>query len=63
MIRMPVLDLGKCNYCGLCVSVCYCNVLVVIDEVLTARDLTILKGCEGKSSTQAVKEEEVLEPA
>ncbi len=32
---MPVLDLGKCNYCGLCVSVCYCNVLVVIDEVLT----------------------------
>jgi MinD superfamily P-loop ATPase len=32
---MPVLDLGKCNYCGLCVSVCYYNVLVVIDEVLT----------------------------
>ena len=34
MIRMPVLDLGNCNYCGLCVSVCYYNALVVINEVL-----------------------------
>ena len=35
MVRMPVLDLEKCNCCGLCVSVCYCNALVVINEVLT----------------------------
>ncbi len=39
------------------------KILLDIDEVLTARDLTILKGCEGKSSNQAVMEEEVLEPA
>ena len=35
MVRMPVLDLGKWNCCGLCVSVCYCNALVVVNEVLT----------------------------
>jgi len=35
MVRMPVLDLEKCNCCLLCVSVCHCNALVVIDEVLT----------------------------
>jgi len=35
MIRMPVLDLEKCNGCGLCVSVCYCSALIMIDGVVT----------------------------
>jgi len=35
MIRMPVLDLEKCNGCSLCVSVCYCNALIIIDNVVT----------------------------
>lgn len=35
MIRMPVLDLEKCNGCGLCISVCYCSALVMVDDVVT----------------------------
>ena len=35
MIRMPYLDLGKCNGCGLCISVCYCGALVMIDNVVS----------------------------
>ncbi len=39
------------------------KILLDIDEVLTAHDLTVLQSFEGKSNPQAVKEEEVLEPA
>ncbi len=35
MAEMPVIDRGKCNGCGLCVSVCYCNALVLVDNVIT----------------------------
>ena len=35
MIEMPVLDQEKCNGCGLCVSVCYCNALIFVDNVVT----------------------------
>ena len=35
MIRMPVLDLEKCNGCGLCVSVCYCKALIMVNGVVT----------------------------
>jgi len=48
---MPVLDLGKCNYCELCVSVCYCNVLVVIDEVLTVVET---ESCDWFTDCEAV---------
>jgi len=54
---MPVLDLGKCNYCGLCVSVCYCNVLVVIDEVLTVVETERCDwctDCEAVCPTEAI---------
>ncbi len=51
MIRIPVLDLGKCNYCGLCVSVCYCNALVVINEVLV---LVETERCDWCTDCEAV---------
>ena len=35
MAVMPVIDQVKCNGCGLCVSVCTCNALVLIDNVVT----------------------------
>lgn len=35
MSLMPVIILEKCNGCGLCVSVCRCNALVVIGKVVT----------------------------
>ena len=35
VIEMPVVDEAKCNGCGLCVSVCYCNALVLVGGVVT----------------------------
>ena len=35
MAEMPVIDWEKCDGCGLCVSVCYCNALVLVDNVIT----------------------------
>ena len=35
MSEMPVIDQGKCNGCGLCVSVCRCKALVLVDDVIT----------------------------
>ena len=35
MIEMPLVDQEKCNGCGLCVSVCYCSALVLVDNVVT----------------------------
>lgn len=35
MIEMPVVNEAKCNGCGLCVSVCYCNALVLVGGVVT----------------------------
>ena len=35
VVEMPVVDKEKCNGCGLCVSVCYCNALVLVGSVVT----------------------------
>ena len=35
LVEMPVLDQEKCNGCGLCISVCSCNAIVLIDNVIT----------------------------
>ena len=34
LAEMPVIDQEKCNGCGLCVSVCSCDALVMIDNVV-----------------------------
>jgi MinD superfamily P-loop ATPase len=35
MAEMPVIDRTKCDGCGLCVSVCANNVLILVDRVVT----------------------------
>ena len=34
-VEMPIVDTEKCNGCGLCVSVCYCNALVLVSGMIT----------------------------
>ena len=34
MSEMPIIDSTKCNGCGLCISVCSCNGLVMVDRVV-----------------------------
>lgn len=29
---MPIIDLSKCNGCGLCVEVCLCRKLILVDN-------------------------------
>ncbi len=35
MAEMPAIDTERCNGCGLCVSVCLCNALVMVGKVIT----------------------------
>ncbi len=35
MVEMPTIYREKCNGCGLCISVCRCGALVLIDNTVT----------------------------
>ena len=35
MIEMPVIDLEKCNGCGLCIGACACKAVVLINNVVS----------------------------
>ena len=34
MAEMPEIDQEKCNGCGLCISVCSCNTIVLVESVI-----------------------------
>ena len=35
MSCMPVIDIEKCNGCGICVEVCSCGALVLVNNIIT----------------------------
>ena len=39
MLEMPVVNPIKCNGCGLCISVCRCRALVMVDNVIIVTEV------------------------
>jgi ferredoxin len=35
LAQMPVIDTEKCNGCGLCITVCSCKILVMVENVIS----------------------------
>jgi len=42
LLQMPVIDHEKCNLCKLCIDICPCGVISIIDNVVT---LSCKKDC------------------
>ena len=45
LTEMPVIDREKCNGCGLCISVCSYNALVLVDNVATVIEVEECDWC------------------
>jgi len=55
--QMPVIDQARCNGCGLCVSVCRCGALVLINNVITVVETEECRWCtycEAVCPTEAI---------
>ena len=39
MFEMPLVDKEKCNGCGLCISVCSCGALVMVNNIVTVIEI------------------------
>jgi len=53
----PIIDVQKCDGCGLCVTVCQCNALVVVNSVVTfieAPECDWCTDCEAVCHTGAI---------
>lgn len=42
---MLLIDLGKCNGCGLCVEVCYCQNLMLVGRKVEKKEHRECPGC------------------
>ena len=57
MVKMPKINQEKCNLCGLCVSVCKCGAIVLIQDKITiieTEDCHWCTTCEAVCPTGAV---------
>ncbi len=57
MTEMPLIDRNKCNGCGLCLGVCLCGALVLVDNciaVIETEDCHWCTECEAICPTGAI---------
>ncbi len=57
MVEMPQVDRQKCNGCGLCVGVCSCGALILVDNgvtVIETEECGWCAECEAVCPTQAI---------
>jgi MinD superfamily P-loop ATPase len=45
MAEKPVINPGKCQGCGLCVSVCACGALVIVGNIVTVTEVVECSWC------------------
>ena len=45
MVEMPQINREKCDECGLCVSVCDCGAILLVDNVITIVETEKCKWC------------------
>ncbi len=51
MAEMPLVNREKCNGCGLCIRVCSCSALVLVDNIIT---VTETEECDWCTQCEAV---------
>ncbi len=51
MAEMPFIDVRKCTGCGLCLGVCTCKALVMVNNVIT---ITQTEDCHWCTQCEAV---------
>jgi MinD superfamily P-loop ATPase len=58
MVEMPIIDVDRCDRCGLCVGVCECGALVLVGNMITVietAECDWCTDCEAVCRTGAIR--------